>query len=256
MGKRAGSGPPQFTPVPEKVKVAVADEEVSGVHDIKDLWRKMDKRTSQLLDYAQSTDKKAEEAKEAAAVAAVRADEQRDRIESIEESLRRGHNCTQALVIGQLQDQVKDTLTGLQVDIQEGIKTRSLAKQAKEEADKAQGSWKAFWGTVAGSFVVLLITGGSAVYYFGQLDERVTQQNQHQVEATKRVEGQVKQLNTKVAGLPDSTRIRALTQAIEASNGHETTDEWCADLSDDDVRWIKRRFPSDRWPRCRRIKGR
>ena len=256
MGKRTGSGPPQFTPVLEKVKVSMSDDEVSGVHDIKELWRKMDKRTSQLLDYAESTDKKAEEAKESAAVAAIRADEQRERIESIEESLRRGHNCTQALVIGQLQDQVKETLTGLNTDIQEGIKTREMAKQAKTEADKAQGTWKAFWGTVAGSFMMLLMVGGGAVYYFGQLDERVVQQNQHQVEATKRVEGQVKQLNTKVAGLPNSTRIKALTKAIEASNGHETTDEWCSDLSDEDIRWIKRRLPRDRWPRCRRIVGR
>ena len=251
-----GSVPPQFTPVPEKVKVAVSDEEVSGVHDIKDLWRKMDKRTSQLLDYAQSTDKKADEAKEAAAIAAARANEQHERIESIEESLRRGHNCTQASVIDQLQDQVKETLTGLNIDIQEGIKTREMAKQAKTEASKAQGTWKAFWGTVAGSFMVLLMAGGGAVYYFGQLDERVVQQNRHQVEATKRVENQVTKLNTKVAGLPNSQRIKNLTDAIEASNGHETTDEWCADLDDEDVRWIKRRFPRDRWPRCRRIVGR
>lgn len=251
--RRKLPGPPHFTPVPRKVSVTTTDDEVSGVHDVKDLWRKMDRRTSQLLDYAKSTEAKADDAKTAATELATRVDEQRVRIESMETALRAGHHCTQSGVITQLQDQVEKGLDQLQTDIQEGIKTRSLAKQAKEASEKAQSSWKAFWGTVGGSMLVLILTGASAVYYFGQLDERVTQQNNHQVEATKRVEGQVKQINSKIGTIDDGQRIERLTKAVEASNGNETTNEYCSGLSDAAVARMKRVLPRDEWPRCRRF---
>lgn len=268
---------PVFTPVPEKSRpgarpVTLHDEEVpSGVHDVADLWRKVDGRTTQLLEYAQETAGLAASASESALAATVRLDEQGKRIDSMEQSLREGHNCVrdatfeaQAKVNEQHQQQITSALEQLQTDIQEGIKTRGMAQTAQSKAEEAKGdleknetdrkgAWRAFWGTVVSAVVAIGLASVGAVYYFGQLDERVTQQNAHQVEATKRIESQVKQINTKIGRIDDGARIDRLTKAVKASNGHETTEEYCSGLSDRTVALIKRATPPAEWPDCRRF---
>ena len=251
----------------------VQDDDVpSGVHDLQGLWRKMDVRTRQLLEFAKSTDEKAQSAAESALAATARIDEQGKRIDSMEESLRKGHNCVrndsfeaQGRINEQHQQQITSALVQLQTDIQEGIKTRAMAQSAESKAVEAKveleknetdrkGAWRAFWATVASAAVAVGLAVGASVYYFGQLDERVTQQNQHQVDATKRVETQVKQISAKISNIDDSARIDRLIQAVKTSNGHETTEDYCAGLSDSTIARIKRITPREEWPDCSRFR--
>lgn len=252
----------------ESVEIKDAAEEISGVHDIKDLWRKMDSRTTQLIEYAQSTEQKAAKASEAAQQAVistgVRLDEHGKRIESMESAIRAGHDCTKSEVITQLQIQVEKNLDQLSTDVLEGVKTRGIAKAAKEHVDghiedekarqkEERGSKRWFWGIMASVVLSVIVGGISIVWYFGHLDERVDQQNARQTEAYGRVESQVKQVAVQVKQLGQDERIEELTKAIKVANGHETTEEWCSGLDDAAVRRIKRSTTARHWPKCRRF---
>ena len=120
--KRGFTITPTFTPVPKEVStMSETVEETSGVHDLKDLWRKMDSRTGKLLEYAESTAKKAQAASDSALAATVRIDEQGKRITSIENTIREGHGCTQVDRISRIENNVEKVEEKVVKDVNKGI---------------------------------------------------------------------------------------------------------------------------------------
>lgn len=256
---------PQFTPLKKNSKSNPIERESSMTVDFGDLWEKFDERTSQLLTFAKSTNKKAQSASDAALAATVRLDEHSRWMQSLDEALKAGHPCSQQKTIDSLQEQVAGGLKLQNQNIQDDIKTRNLAQTVKEDMDKfirdakerekeSRVSWRWFWGSIM-SIILFVVSGGLAtVWYFGQLDERVTQQNAHQVEAIERVETQVKNVGQQVRELDNGSNIDRLIRAVVESNGHQTIEQWCSSLDDRSVASIKRTTPRGHWPRCARFR--
>lgn len=194
---------------------------------------------------------------------------QSKRLDAIESQIETSRVCKQESVIEDLKTTVHDLL---ELSRNEIAKTASIESKTEDNANRIERlkedtkarnaehkkNWRVSVTAVVSSAVFILSAIGGSIWYIAQLDERVSQQNKNQIEATGRVEDQVQKIDSRmrsnVSALNNNRNaIERLARAVEESNGYETVDNWCSSLSDREVRLIKLSIPSENWPNCDRI---
>lgn len=172
----------------------------------------------------------------------------------------RGHDCAQVAVIASLQETSLETRQKVEKDVQEGIKTRERLDNTKTDLEAVDGKIEKF-STARRNFVLSLIgvvifvlsTVGSLIWFLSALNTSVKNEQEQREESYKRLEEQVERVSKVADVAPVRQDVKRLTNAVKASNGHETTETYCSGLSDRAVRTIKRTIAQEEWPRCRRF---
>lgn len=172
----------------------------------------------------------------------------------------RGHDCAQVAVIASLQETSLETRQKVEKDITEGVKTRERLDNTRTDLEQVDREVKSFsntrrnfWLSLIGVGVFVLSTVGSLIWFLSALNTSVETEQEQRQESYERLEKQVESISRTANVAPVQQEIKTLTKAVKASNGHETTEEYCSGLSDRAVKVIKRTVPEAEWPRCRRF---
>lgn len=172
----------------------------------------------------------------------------------------RGHDCAQVAIITELRESSLETRRKVETDIQEGVKTRERLDNTRndlEAVDKEVKSFSTarrnFFLSLIGVGVFLISTVGSLIWFLSSLDAQVGHEQRERQESYNRLEQQLTKMGKVADTQPVQEKLSNLTKAVRASNGHETTEAYCAGLSDRAVNTIKRSLPRNEWPRCRRF---
>lgn len=151
-----------------------------------------------------------------------------ERVTKVEGKVDRGHDCFQVDVIAELKDNQRESSQKIERDIQEGIKTRadleSIVKStAGTEADVEQikkAPQRMFW-SLLGLITTIVIGAGGAVWFLAELNKDVQFERQQRAEQIQRIESQIKTVATKTDPAPVRQELKALTEVVQTSNGHE-----------------------------------
>ena len=232
---------PTFTPIPCEVDMSEEIEEPSGVHNIKQLWSKVDIRTRELLKYAEDTSKKAQCASDSALAASIRINEQGIRITSIETSIRAGHNCVNVNRLERIECDVDKIEEKLEKDVQKGIKqlgaieatetaimtVNDRINKTNKRLDDDSNKYRNSWILAISMFVGFIATIVGAVYGYGELNTNVANDRRTNVEQHKVMTTAIEKSNAQVSKVQSDTaknvenQLRNLRLELAASNGHE-----------------------------------
>jgi len=172
----------------------------------------------------------------------------------------KGHDCAQVAVIASLQEGALETRRKVEKDVEEGVKTRERLDHTRNDLDavddkveKFSTARRNFVLSLIGVFVFIAANVGGLIWFLSALDTKVEAEQRERRTGEKRLETQMEKLGKAANTAPVQREIKTLTKAVKASNGHETTEQYCSGLSDAAVARMKRVLPRSEWPRCRRF---
>jgi len=172
----------------------------------------------------------------------------------------KGHDCAQVAVISSLQESSLETRLKVDKNVQEGVRTRERLDNTRNDLESVDKEVKTFstarrnfFMGLVGVAIFIISTVGSLIWFLSAMDTRVDNEQRERRESDRRVEAQVKAMGETSDTAPVQEKLTNLTKAVKAANGHETTEEYCAGLSDRAIRVVKRSIPRTEWPRCRRF---
>lgn len=182
------------------------------------------------------------------------------RVTKIERKVDEGHACQQAEIIYELKDSQREVSKKIETDVQHGIRQageivllqKEISGTVADVEDIKKTPRRMFYG-LAGMALTVLIGSGGALWFLAELRKDVQHEREQRTEQISRIEKQITKVATHADPAPVKQEIQTLAKAVRASNGHETTEQYCAELSDAAVDRMKRTLPQGAWPRCRRF---
>ena len=275
-----------MTPLPSDLKVPDSDEYTEGegtpvVNNQEVAWEEIGRMSKNIRGLVTATNNQAEHVKKIPEMqrdvkAAKRSsDRALQRVELVDTKLStelksidrrvgkvedKGHDCAQVAVISTLRETSLETRQKVEMDVQEGIKTRERLDNTRTDLEAVDKAVKSF-STARRNFFMGLIgvalfigsTVGTLIWFLSAMDARVDSEQRERREGEKRLTEQVEKMGKAANTAPVQREIKTLTRAVEAANGHETTEAYCSGLSDRAVRAVKRGVPRAEWPKCRRF---
>lgn len=179
------------------------------------------------------------------------------RVERVED---RDYECSQVMAITELREQSAETRRKVERDVTEGVKTRERLDNTRDELDTVDTEVKKFSTARRGLFISLIgvalfvaSTVGTLIWFLSELETKFEAEQRERRDSDSRIELQVKVAGKASNTAPVTQEVQALTRAVKAANGHETTVQYCSGLSERAVRLMKRAVPRDEWPSCRRF---
>lgn len=119
--------------------------------------------------------------------------------------------------LDKVEEQLKETWLRQQTDIEEGIKTRAMAKQACDDLNDYRDSKRTMRRTLIGIVISIIMALFGSVFFvgtsLGSLSTRVEEQSKAQAASTKRLESQLNKMRDK------TTQSRGPTMHVNAEAG-------------------------------------